>query len=73
MLGAVCWSLCWVPLIPQGVVPLVLKLTHTPVRSWFLATYLPVPLQWPAIAAMVGVGLTMLLTAARLSPVHLSN
>jgi hypothetical protein len=71
--GALCWSLCWIPLIPQGVVPLILKLTHAPTRAWFLATYLPGALQWPTIAAMLAVGLTMLLTAARLSPVHASK
>lgn len=68
--GTMCWSLCWIPLVPQGVVPLVLKLTGTPVRAWFLATYLPAPYQWPTIAAMLGVGLAMLFTAARLSPVQ---
>lgn len=71
--GALCWSLCWIPLIPQGVVPLVLKLTGASTRSWFLATYLPAPLQWPVIAAMVAAGLTMLFTAARLLPVHSSR
>jgi hypothetical protein len=71
--GALCWSLCWIPLVPQGVVPLILKLTGAPTRSWFLAAYLPGPLQWPTIAAMLGIGLTMLVTAARLSPVHSSK
>jgi hypothetical protein len=71
--GALCWSLCWIPLVPQGVVPFILKLTHAPTRSWFLATYLPGSLQWPTIAAMLGIGLSMLLTAARLSPVHSSK
>jgi hypothetical protein len=68
--GALCWSLCWIPLIPQGVVPLVLKLTGTSTRSWFLATYLAPSLQWPVIAAMLAAGLAMLFTAARLLPVH---
>jgi hypothetical protein len=68
--GSVCWALCWLPLIPQGVVPLVLKVTHTPVHSWFLAAYLPSPLQWPTIAVMIAVGLTMLVTAIRRVPLR---
>ncbi len=68
--GALCWSLCWIPLIPQGVVPLVLKLTGVSTRSWFLAMYLPAPLQWPVIAAMTAAGIAMLFTAIRLSPVN---
>jgi len=71
--GALCWSLCWIPLVPQGVVPLILKLTGTPTRAWFLAMYVPAPMQWPTIAAMLTVGLTMLLTAAHLLPMHSSK
>jgi hypothetical protein len=69
-IGALCWSLCWIPLVPQGVVPVILKLTHAPTRSWFLATYLPGSLQWLTIAAMLGIGLSMLVAATRLLPVH---
>jgi len=55
-----CWSLFWLPLFPQGLAPLVVKLTGSDVKSWFLALYLPEPLQWPVIFAMIalGVGLT---------------
>jgi hypothetical protein len=71
--GALCWSLCWIPLVAQGVVPLIMKLTGAPTRAWFLAMYVPAPLQWPTIAAMLGVGLTMLLTPAHFSPMHSSK
>jgi len=53
-------GLCAIPLIPQGLVPAVMKLTETPTRSWFLALYLPDTYQWPLIAAMIALGLLML-------------
>lgn len=51
-----CFSLCWIPLVPQGIVPMVMKLSDTRVLSWFLALYLPEPYQWPTIFAMIVVG-----------------
>jgi ABC-2 type transport system permease protein len=39
----VCASLFWLPLFPQGIVPLVFKLAGIDARSWFLALYLPCP------------------------------
>jgi hypothetical protein len=65
--AATCWSLCWLPLCAQGIAPLILKLAGTPVRSWFLAFYLPTPYQWPMIAAMILLGLIMVATAARMA------
>jgi hypothetical protein len=62
-----CWSLCWLPLFAQGIAPLIMKLAGTPVRSWFLALYLPSPYQWPMITAMITIGLIMLATAVRLT------
>ncbi|MGH2602035.1 MAG: hypothetical protein ACRDJ9_21940, partial [Dehalococcoidia bacterium] len=58
-----CWWLCWLPLFPQGIVPLVFKLIGPPVRSWFLALYLPPVWQWPVIVAMIALGLAMLAAA----------
>ncbi|WP_131746156.1 hypothetical protein [Frankia sp. Cppng1_Ct_nod] len=71
--AAVCWSLCWIPLFPQGIVPLVVKLAGTPSRSWFLALYLPASYQWLVIAVMVGIGLTMLTTAVRITAMRTSE
>jgi hypothetical protein len=59
-LAGVCFGLCAIPLLPQGLVPAVMKLTETPTRSWFLALYLPDTYQWPLIAAMIALGLSML-------------
>jgi hypothetical protein len=70
-LAAACIALCWIPLFPQGIVPAVMKLTDAPTRSWFLALYLPDPVQWPAIAAMVVVGLAMLRTGTTVAGVRL--
>ncbi len=43
-------------LLPQGIVPAVLKLSHARARVWFLALYLPKPLQWPACLVMIALG-----------------
>jgi hypothetical protein len=59
-LAGVCLGLCSIPLVPQGLVPAVMKLTEVPTRSWFLALYMPDAYQWPVIAAMLGLGLAML-------------
>ena len=56
----ICASLFWLPLFPQGIVPLVFKLTSIDAKSWFLALYLPAPYQWPVILAMIAVGAGML-------------
>jgi ABC-2 type transport system permease protein len=67
VLVAVCWSLCWLPLFPQGLVPAVLTMLDEDVRSWFLAMYLPGPLQLPVALAFVVLGLAMLGYAWRMT------
>jgi hypothetical protein len=71
VLAGACLALCWIPLIPQGLVPAVMKLTETPTRSWFLALYLPDAWQWPLIAAMLALGLAMLRVGLSPSSVRL--
>jgi hypothetical protein len=61
-----CLGLCWLPLVPQGLVAAILKAVGTPTRSWFLALYVPDPYQWPLIATMVTIGLAMLATGITL-------
>lgn len=56
----VCLTLCWVPLIPQGIVAMAFLLTSVPSRSWFLALYVPEPFQWPIAGGMAALGLTLL-------------
>jgi len=51
-----CFSLCWIPLVPQGIVPMMMKLSGKRVLSWFLALYLPESYQWPTIFAMLALG-----------------
>ena len=55
-----CLSLCWIPLVPQGIVPMVMILSGKKVPSWFLALYLPEPYQWPTIFAMLALGSCLL-------------
>ncbi|WP_228641770.1 histidine kinase [Microtetraspora sp. AC03309] len=62
-----CWGLCWLPLFPQGLVAMVMKLVGSPERSWFLALYLPEPLQWPTIIGMICLGGVMLATGVTLA------
>ena len=46
-----------IALFPQGIVPLIDKLSGGHVRSWFLALYLPEVWQWPTIMLMILIGL----------------
>jgi hypothetical protein len=66
-LAAACLSLCWLPLVPQGLVAATIKAIGSPTRSWFLALHLPEPYQWPSIAAMIATGLAMLAAGVTLA------
>ncbi|MFE3452561.1 hypothetical protein ACFXJ8_26925 [Nonomuraea sp. NPDC059194] len=55
-------TLCWVPLVAQGVVPAIMLSTGADNRSWFLALHLPDGLRWPTILSMIGIGLVLLIT-----------
>jgi ABC-2 type transport system permease protein len=55
-----CWTLCWIPLFPQGLVPLAMTLTGTEAKSWFLALYVPDVWQWPVMLGMIALGLGLL-------------
>jgi len=67
VVAGACLGLCWLPLVPQGVVAAILKSIGTPTRSWFLALYVPNPYQWLLIATMVALGLAMLGTGITLA------
>ena len=60
-------GLCWIPLIPQGLVAGTMKSVGTPTRSWFLALYAPDAYQWPLIVAMAALGMTMLVAGMTLA------
>jgi hypothetical protein len=66
-LAGACLGLCWLPLVPQGVVAAILKSIGTPSRSWFIALYVPDAYQWPLIATMVALGLAMLAAGVTLA------
>jgi ABC-2 type transport system permease protein len=54
------WTLGSLAMFPQGLVPIVLKLTgNDDTKVWFLAMYLPGALGWITAFAMVAVGLTL--------------
>ncbi|MFI6450807.1 hypothetical protein ACIBF6_04580 [Streptosporangium amethystogenes] len=55
-------TLCWVPLVAQGIVPALMLTTGQVTRSWFLALHLPQHLQWPTVIAMIALGLVLLTT-----------
>jgi ABC-2 type transport system permease protein len=46
-----------IALVPQGIVPLIIKLSGGHQRVWFLALYLPEVWQWPTIVLMILIGL----------------
>ncbi|GGO01791.1 sensor histidine kinase [Microbispora bryophytorum] len=55
-LGRLCWALWPIPLFPQGLVAMVLKLMGSPVKSWFLGLRVSEPFQWPVIMGMILLG-----------------
>lgn len=55
-----------IALFPQALVPIGIKLSGGDERLWFLALYLPEPLQWPTIAFMALLGLAALSLATRI-------
>jgi MFS family permease len=57
-------------LFPQGLVPLIMKVTGEVERVWFLALYLREPWQWPTIALMIALGLACYGLAFRLLRRH---
>ncbi|MFC3982516.1 MULTISPECIES: sensor histidine kinase [Streptosporangium] len=56
---AVGWCVGWLPLFPQGLVTMILKIVGVEERSWFLALYLPEPLQWPMIIFNILLGMSL--------------
>ncbi|BEL04623.1 hypothetical protein Q0Z83_028140 [Actinoplanes sichuanensis] len=54
------WIACWIPLFPQGLVPLWMILSGSENRLWFLALYLSDPWRIPVAVAFALLGLAML-------------
>ncbi|WP_189246926.1 sensor histidine kinase [Streptosporangium pseudovulgare] len=67
---ALGWGLGWLPLFPQGLVAMSFKIFGSDERSWFLALYLPGPLQWPMIVFNVLLGLAMYGAAMAITSAH---
>jgi hypothetical protein len=70
ILFLLCPSLGSIALIPQGLVPLLIKLSGSSSRVWFLALYLPTAWQWPVIVSMLLLGLGIL---GAMIPLYLSH
>jgi hypothetical protein len=66
LVAGACLGLCWIPLVPQGLVAAGFKTFDVSSRSWFVALYAPSAAQWPLIALMITVGLVMLGTGIAL-------
>ncbi|WP_144123568.1 hypothetical protein [Catellatospora sichuanensis] len=54
------WIFCWIPLFPQGLVPLYVILDGGPAKLWFLALHLPDPWRVVVAVAFTLVGLVMI-------------
>lgn len=67
LLLGVLWGTFWLPLFPQGLVALILKLAGVAEKSWFFALYLPGALSWIVIGGFIILGAAMLTTALVLS------
>lgn len=55
-----CFTVCWIPLLAQGVLPMILELVGSDVKSWFLARWLPGAVRWPTMIGMVVIGLVVI-------------
>ncbi|GAT69181.1 signal transduction histidine kinase [Planomonospora sphaerica] len=66
------WGLAWLPLFPQGLVTLVMKLVAPEERSWLLPLYLPDPWSWMMIVFDIALG-TAMYAAAVLLPIQHSR
>jgi hypothetical protein len=62
-----CLALCWVLLIPQGIVALTLTYTEMPTRSWFVALYASESYRPVVAIGMVLLGLATLRVGQRAS------
>ncbi|MEU8363772.1 hypothetical protein AB0C27_47905 [Nonomuraea sp. NPDC048882] len=69
---SICHAIAWLPLIPQGLVPMVMKIFGFENPVWFLALHLPPIWQWPMIIFMIALGLLMY-GYAFLIPMRLSS
>ncbi|MEU7823159.1 hypothetical protein [Catellatospora sp. NPDC049133] len=58
---------CWIPLFPQGLVPLYLIWQGSDTKLWFLALHLGDPYRVPVAAAMAVLGVALLWLGAGLS------
>jgi ABC-2 type transport system permease protein len=54
------WIFCWIPLFPQGLLPLWMIVNGSGSKLWFLALHLSDPYRVPTAAAFVAGGLVML-------------
>ncbi|GGK79054.1 hypothetical protein Ppa06_40470 [Planomonospora parontospora subsp. parontospora] len=68
----VCYTVAWLPLFPQGLAPMFMKIFGVEDRVWFLALHLPSIWQWPTIIFMIVLGLLMYGYAV-LIPMRLSS
>ncbi|MFI6907066.1 hypothetical protein ACIBKY_37810 [Nonomuraea sp. NPDC050394] len=68
----ISYTIAWLPLFPQGLVPMIMKIFGIEGRSWFLAFHLPPIWQWPTIIFMIALGLLMY-GYAILIPMRLSS
>ncbi|MFF0308842.1 sensor histidine kinase [Streptosporangium sp. NPDC004379] len=64
------WGLGWLPLFPQGLVAMCMKIFGSDAKSWFLALHLPEPWQWPMIVFNILLGLTMYGAAMVITSAH---
>ncbi|MET8000806.1 hypothetical protein [Nonomuraea glycinis] len=68
----ISYAIAWLPLFPQGLAPMVMKILGIEDRVWFLALHLPPIWQWPTIIFMIALGLLMY-GYAILIPIRLSS
>ncbi|WP_377267779.1 hypothetical protein [Peterkaempfera sp. SMS 1(5)a] len=67
VISLLLWIFGSLTLFPQGLVPLVILITGAPVRSWFLALYMPDAWSWVTDFAMISIGTVLYSQAIRIT------
>lgn len=54
------WIFCWIPIFPQGLIPLWMIFSGSEIRLWFAALYLQDPWRIPVALAFTALGIVLL-------------
>ena len=67
VISVLSWIFGSLTFFPQGLVPLIFLIIGAPVKSWFLALYLPHALSWVTVFVMILIGTVLYSQAIRIT------